>query len=73
MRVSKLFWVNGPEPAPMKLLSTVPVCGAGNAARIFAAAGEILPIGIRLFGECRSAGAGIADRRSWDRKPARHR
>src|SRR3954468_22112214 len=48
MRVSKLFWVNGPEPEPTKLLRTVLVWGAGNAPRIFPAAGEILSIGIRF-------------------------
>src|ERR1700720_756748 len=49
MRVSKLFWVNGPEPAPIRLLNTVPLWAAGNAARIFPAAGEILAIGIWLL------------------------
>src|ERR1700730_12277654 len=49
MRVSKLFWVNGPEPAPIRLLNTVPLWAAGNAAKIFPAAGEILAIGIWLL------------------------
>ncbi|SRR6266849_652668 len=46
MRVSKLFWLYGPEPEPTKLLSTPLEVGAGNRASIFPAAGEILPMGI---------------------------
>src|SRR5450631_1920664 len=49
MRVSKLFWVKGPEPEPIRLLNKVLLCGAGNAPRIFPAAGEIRPIGIMLL------------------------
>src|SRR6266852_4684080 len=48
MRVSKLSCLNGPEPEPIKLLKTVPAWGAGKAARIFPAAGEIRAIGIRF-------------------------
>src|SRR6266851_767297 len=47
MRVSKLFWLYGPEPEPTKLLSTpLPGIGGGNKASIFPAAAEILPMGI---------------------------
>src|SRR5215469_15311673 len=48
MRVSKAFWLKLPEPEPLKLLERAPVCAAGRAARIAAACGEILAIGIRL-------------------------
>src|SRR5450631_717820 len=48
MRVSKLLLLNGPEPEPTKLLIRPVFCGAGNLAKIAAAWGEILPIGIRL-------------------------
>src|SRR5216684_6102969 len=46
MRVSKLFWLYGPEPEPSKLLSTPDFVGVGNKASIFPAAAEILPMGI---------------------------
>src|SRR5437868_13877476 len=48
MRVSKLFWLYGPEPEPTKLLITPLEVGAGSKASIFPAAGEILPMGIML-------------------------
>src|SRR5207247_10591228 len=47
MRVSKLFWLNGPEPEPTKLLKSPPFCGAGNLAKMAAAWGVILSIGMR--------------------------
>src|SRR6266704_6207563 len=53
MRVSKLFWLYGPEPEPTKLLSTpLPGVGAGNKASIFPTAGEILPMGIMFPANC---------------------
>src|SRR5438105_8470814 len=48
MRVSKLFWLYGPEPELTKLLITPLEVGGGSKASIFPAAGEILPMGIML-------------------------
>src|SRR5581483_8921964 len=48
IRVSKLFWLNGPDPDPIKLLKTPLLVGCGNSAKPAPACGEILPIGIRL-------------------------
>src|SRR5260370_20303888 len=46
--MSKLFWLDCPDPEPTKLLITPPEVGLANAARILPACGEIRPIGIRL-------------------------
>src|SRR5713101_2670977 len=57
MRVSKLSCLNGPEPEPTKLLSTVAFAGSwGSAPRIAPAAGEILPMGIQLGSVAQLAG-----------------
>src|SRR6266536_768363 len=48
MRVSKLLLLNGPEPEPTKLLKRFPFWGSGNLAKIAAATGEILSMGMRL-------------------------
>src|SRR6266851_1822232 len=56
MRVSKLFWLYGPEPEPTKLFSTPPEVGAGNKASIFPVAKGILPMGIQFGSAAHPAG-----------------